>query len=552
MVHPIQFSTDIPSTRPIQSPHPIQFSIPECKLIKYENIPEKTLAFANCMPTFHAQYIYDEEEPYYRGYQTAFFGLTKKKGGFDCMRHYEILANGCIPWFEGIDTIPPNTMVMFPKKLVKEAMMMPGINFEQKTIDFDVFDTVRYYEILRELLEYTANHLTTRAMARYVLDTIGYQPGEKILFLSNLTDPDYLRCLTLIGLKENIGNLCVDIPRIPHIYKSAKDVRGLYGKGMTYTCILDDNRPRLSAGTEGSEDDEIDEDIERTSQPLSKYKHIIYGSVHRGLPMYCDIIKNELFPKEHIWFFCGEDQHETNFPCDEYGSNLFLREQLEHCEYKNLPKIDSSDVQEIINRINTFAPEKFPEVYDLKENEILPFNPHNWFNQHDIFDRLLSSKPGTKLAVEVGSWMGGSARHIASRLTKDSLLVCVDTWLGSEEHQPGGPWFVIDLDLLYRQFLSNTVHANLHDRMIPVRMSSLEAARKMHEMGIKFDFIYIDASHDYNNVKTDLNAWYQLLAPEGIFCGDHFHHLPIQWATGEFVNQRGLQLKTEGKFWQLV
>jgi hypothetical protein len=30
----------------------------------------------------------------------------QKKGGWDCLRHYEIIGNGCMPYFENIEKCP--------------------------------------------------------------------------------------------------------------------------------------------------------------------------------------------------------------------------------------------------------------------------------------------------------------------------------------------------------------------------------------------------------------------------------------------------------------
>lgn len=205
--------------------------------------------------------------------------------------------------------------------------------------------------------------------------------------------------------------------------------------------------------------------------------------------------------------------------------------------------------QEVIDKVNTFIPDKYPEVYNLKE--VYSFNPHNWFSHANFFNQLLASNT-IKLAVEVGTWMGGSARHIANLLPEDSLLLCVDTWQGSEEHQPGSPFHVIDLDKLFNQFLSNTISTGLQDRIIPVRLASLEAAKYCQENGLKFDFIYIDAAHDYENVKADLNAWYPLLNVGGIFIGDDMHHPPIVQAVTEFSTEKELKLTVAGSCWRLA
>src|SRR5208283_4616118 len=60
-------------------------------------------------------YIYDNEADYYKGYQDSCFGVTMKKAGWDCMRHYEILANGCLPLFLDVHKIPPAVMTHLPK-----------------------------------------------------------------------------------------------------------------------------------------------------------------------------------------------------------------------------------------------------------------------------------------------------------------------------------------------------------------------------------------------------------------------------------------------------
>lgn len=47
--------------------------------------------------------------------------------GWDCMRHYEILACGCVPFFTNIEICPKDTMVRFPKDLMIEAKKLKGL-----------------------------------------------------------------------------------------------------------------------------------------------------------------------------------------------------------------------------------------------------------------------------------------------------------------------------------------------------------------------------------------------------------------------------------------
>lgn len=93
---------------------PITFSIPKEKI---RDRVEKTTAFAPLVPGLNHQhtYIYNDEDSYYDAYATSYFAFTCKKGGWDCMRHYEIMAAGAIPYFLDIELCPQNTLWFLPK-----------------------------------------------------------------------------------------------------------------------------------------------------------------------------------------------------------------------------------------------------------------------------------------------------------------------------------------------------------------------------------------------------------------------------------------------------
>lgn len=286
------------------TPFPLQFSIPGIKVVK--EIPEKTRDFAFLIPGQLNTYIYTQEDEYYKGYQDSYFAVTCKKGGWDCMRHYEILANGCIPYFVDLDKCNPNTMKLLPRELILEAMHLEGVSY--LSIDHKKFNKKRYYEILHELLEYTKKHLTTKGMASYLLETVNYSGTGKILFLSDQVSPDYMRECVLIGLKELLGDQIIDIPKIDFLYKSYPgNPSQLYGRGFSYTKILDD----------------IPVDRDNIEQRIKnkEFDLIIYGSVHRGL-RYHDLVK-QMYDKSKIIYACGEDAHRCSYS---HFCNLFLRE----------------------------------------------------------------------------------------------------------------------------------------------------------------------------------------------------------------------------------
>ena len=137
---------------------PIHFAIPESKITQIKL--EKTQEYGSIIPG-QGGYKFDIEQDYYNDYNKSYFGVTMKKAGWDCMRHYEILANNCIPYFTDLHECPSTTLTNLPKELLLEARELSNN-----------FDESKYFSILDELFEYTKSHLTTKELAKYVLEKI--------------------------------------------------------------------------------------------------------------------------------------------------------------------------------------------------------------------------------------------------------------------------------------------------------------------------------------------------------------------------------------------
>lgn len=202
----------------------------------------------------------------------------------------------------------------------------------------------------------------------------------------------------------------------------------------------------------------------------------------------------------------------------------------------------------ILYLVGTESEASLPYPYD--SIELLPFDPQGWYGNGAPIEMLFAIyKP--KVVIEVGCWAGASTRHMASLLSEGGVVYAVDHWKGSIEHQPGQGWWSPILPKLYEQFLSNVIHAQLTDKIIPVRMSSLEASK--HLAHISADLIYIDASHDYQSVYDDLNAWYPLLKEGGILSGDDWGYPDICKAVYQFAEEKGLEVKApEARLWYLI
>lgn len=277
---------------------------------------KKEKVISDIIPDNSRNYTYDCEEDYYSEYKKSLFAVTTKKAGWDCLRHYEIIANGCIPYFLHIDLCPKNTMTHLPKPLLYK-----GVELYEKCCRYKDISEVpenimqECEELSKNLISFMKEHLTTQKMAEYVLEKTRHKNVSNILYLSGNTHPDYLRCLMLHGFKEKFGENCHDYPKIPHIYKSEpNNYSMLYGKGVTYTNLLDVS----------FRDDNLDTTIENDIVN-HKYDIIIYGSYNRGMPYY-NLVCSSYKPDEII-LMCGDDSR--NFDHSQYakyGHHVFVRE----------------------------------------------------------------------------------------------------------------------------------------------------------------------------------------------------------------------------------
>lgn len=138
---------------------PITFSYPTHYLAKPNK--NKTQQYGTVIPGKKETYVFDNEKDYFEDYQKSYYGVTSKKAGWDCMRHYEIMGNYCLPYFPDMKDCPKNTLFNFPKELIIEGTELASN-----------FDIDEYYRILDSIYDYTKNNLTTKAIAQYIIDKV--------------------------------------------------------------------------------------------------------------------------------------------------------------------------------------------------------------------------------------------------------------------------------------------------------------------------------------------------------------------------------------------
>ena len=98
---------------PVSNLRPIAFGFPQEKIIA--EVPQKDKDFsvhivdtdvARQVEGTQTSYAFANEADYYQDLQRSRFGITTKRAGWDCLRHYEIAANGAVPCFRDLNQKP--------------------------------------------------------------------------------------------------------------------------------------------------------------------------------------------------------------------------------------------------------------------------------------------------------------------------------------------------------------------------------------------------------------------------------------------------------------
>ena len=159
-------------------------------------------------------------------------------------------------------------------------------------------------------------------------------------------------------------------------------------------------------------------------------------------------------------------------------------------------------------------------------------NIHGWSRFIPFYRDAVKEAQDGSVFVEVGAWKGKSAAFMCVEIINSQKFIkffVVDTWLGSDE-----PAHHIDPDVqqgtLYQCFLENM--RKVAGAFEPLRMKSTEAAEKFEDESV--DFLLLDAAHDYDNVKADLEAWWPKIKPGGVMAGDDYRWSGVNKAVTEF------------------
>lgn len=143
-----------------------------------------------------------------------------------------------------------------------------------------------------------------------------------------------------------------------------------------------------------------------------------------------------------------------------------------------------------------------------------------WFNNQgeQLYNEMVTNYPNGSHFVEIGCFMGRSATCMAQLIkfhNKSIRFDAIDHFKGSDEHQE-----LLQNKNLIDIFKQNLTEADVIDKVNVIQSDSISASKLYEDKSL--DFIFIDASHDYDSVVLDIKNWFPKLKINGILAGDDY------------------------------
>ena len=175
-----EFFTDlIPQNKNLRK---ISFSIPEDRIVS--KLPKKTKLFPNHIVddevsiSYFGQvktgYAFTKEQDYYHDIASAKYGITTKRAGWDCLRHYEIAANGTVICFRDLDKKPENCA---PHGLIPGINCISYSNYMHLMSQIESISESKYLELQSASLNWIKGK-TTFEMATFFLKSLDHHSNR--------------------------------------------------------------------------------------------------------------------------------------------------------------------------------------------------------------------------------------------------------------------------------------------------------------------------------------------------------------------------------------
>jgi len=157
----------------------------------------------------------------------------------------------------------------------------------------------------------------------------------------------------------------------------------------------------------------------------------------------------------------------------------------------------------------------------------------DWTTENELrFMCGLALQMGFEDILEIGCWNGRATVHFLQM----GRVTVIDTFEGSNEQVHKEYFRKYGPEALYKEFEGNiTNECQNYDYAWPTIMRSRSdtALDQLASEGKKFNLIFIDGSHEYEDVKSDIEKAFKLLKKPGVIFFDDLNWPDVARAVKE-------------------
>ena len=168
----------------------------------------------------------------------------------------------------------------------------------------------------------------------------------------------------------------------------------------------------------------------------------------------------------------------------------------------------------------------------------------------NLLGKFLEERGLNNIGIEIGVATGNFS-EVLLKVTKLQKIYFLDAWMHFPDDEYKDPCNASqkNQDARYQSVIKRL--SPYGDRVEIMRKDCREAVKDFADE--YFDFIYIDANHEYSHIKRDLDDWYPKVKVGGVYAGHDYLTIAndkkpcgVKQAVNEFCQPRGLKLGTTG------
>jgi len=179
---------------------------------------------------------------------------------------------------------------------------------------------------------------------------------------------------------------------------------------------------------------------------------------------------------------------------------------------------------------------------------------YGYFNFKKFYKSVTSKYSNGTLFIELGVMFGASLYYLASEVSKRNKniqIYGIDRWPEGKTIKfvdDSFPTNVNTWDQVYQQAVENMKEFS---NVTLIRMESSEAAILFDDETV--DFIFLDAGHFYEDVKSDIVTWLPKVKPGGLIAGHDYKngHAGVEQAVDECFGNKILVTK-DNSIWRYL